>query len=1030
MFLAKIGSTVRPYFTTENRGWERPTSRKASLGGKQRRILLTSYDVSSLVVDTLCGRASEEKIAVACFYFDLPAQKEQSSTNVLGALLKQLVSGLEGIPQEVLKVYRRQKNLIGRRGPRLPELVKMLQTVSSSQCTFLCVDALDECAGRCQLDVLNSLQMVLQGSPSTRLFLTGKAHTLGMVKRCFHNGVTVTCIGPSGEDITQYLRARLDEDTTPNAMDRSLRAEILKIIPKNISEVYVVSTELGPYLELSANRYISSFPLVSLSIGEILRETTIHCRRQRLNAMAKGDAYSATIERIKAQGGVKAELGMAALMWVSHSERPLRPDELCHALAVGKGSADLDPENFPSIEALSDCCQGLLAVDEDVSTVRLVHSTLQNYLSSHPDLFDRAHSKIAEACLAYLNFQRLKTPPTSNLADSFLGYSSIYWGIHAKRELSDHGKSLALELFGDYNDHVSARLLLEHVSNPSRFYYSKGFSSFTGLHCASFFGIVEVVAALVGINGCDVNQIDCVGNTPLIWAAGNGHEGVVKLLLEQDGIKPDVADGYGRTALSWAAESGHEAVAGLLLRRGDVNPNKPDYRGKTPLLWAAENGHGGVVDLLLRRDDVNPDRPNDRGQTPLSRAAENGHEGVAGLLLGRGDVDPDRPGFDGRAPLSWAAGNGREGVVKLLLERCDVNPDRPDSEGLAPLSWAVKSGQEGVVRLLLLERNDVNPDRPDKIFGQTPLSSAAENGHEGVVRLLLERNDVDPDRPDTMLGHTPLLWAAGNGYEGVVRLLLERNDVGPDRQGSDGRTPLAGAAWNGHEGVVELLLERNDVNPDRPDTEGQTPLSGAARNGHEGVVELLLGRNDVNPDRPDTEGRTPLSEAARNGHEGVVGLLLERNDVNPDQPDTEGQTPLSEAAQNGHEGVVKLLLKRSNVNPHQPDREGKTLLWGAARNGREGAARLLLGREDVDLNQLGSDTRAPLSGAVEEGHKVVVNLLRKRKDVTPDKPDKSSHTPPPPYPTSRKRIRLDQNLVTPPLQPGLRRHKLRHRPRS
>jgi len=216
--------------------------------------LLTGYDVSSLVVDTLCGRASEENIAVAYFYFDLPAQKEQSPANVLGALLKQMVSGLGEIPEEVLKIYRRQKDIIGRRGPRLPELVKMLQTVSSSsQRTFLCVDALDECAGGCQLDVLNSLQMVLRGSPSTRLFLTGNARTRGMVKKCFHDRVTVACIGPSGEDITQYLRARLDEDTTPNAMDRSLRAEILKIIPKKISEMYVVTTELGPYLELSAD---------------------------------------------------------------------------------------------------------------------------------------------------------------------------------------------------------------------------------------------------------------------------------------------------------------------------------------------------------------------------------------------------------------------------------------------------------------------------------------------------------------------------------------------------------------------------------------------------------------------------------------------------------------------------------------------------------------------------------------------------------------------------------------------------------
>lgn len=222
--------------------------------------MLTSHDVSSLVIDTLCDWASEKNTSVACFYFDLPTQKEQSPTNVLGALLKQIVSGLGEIPEEVLGVYRHQKNLIGGRGPRLPELVKMLQAVSSSQCTFLCIDALDECTEKCQLDVLNSLQMVLQGSPSTRLFLTGRAHIRGTVKKCFHKRVTAACISPRGGDITQYIRARLDEDTTPNAMDRSLQAEILKTIPRKVPEMYVVATELGPILSCLLTDIYLVFP--------------------------------------------------------------------------------------------------------------------------------------------------------------------------------------------------------------------------------------------------------------------------------------------------------------------------------------------------------------------------------------------------------------------------------------------------------------------------------------------------------------------------------------------------------------------------------------------------------------------------------------------------------------------------------------------------------------------------------------------------------------------------------------------------
>ena len=56
--------------------------------------MLTGSDVSSLVIDDFCDRARRQNAAVPCFYFDFAAQKEQSSTNVLGALLKPAASGM------------------------------------------------------------------------------------------------------------------------------------------------------------------------------------------------------------------------------------------------------------------------------------------------------------------------------------------------------------------------------------------------------------------------------------------------------------------------------------------------------------------------------------------------------------------------------------------------------------------------------------------------------------------------------------------------------------------------------------------------------------------------------------------------------------------------------------------------------------------------------------------------------------------------------------------------------------------------
>ena len=467
------------------------------------------------------------------------------------------------------------------------------------------------------------------------------------------------------------------------------------------------------------------FLLVSLNIDAILQETTIYRRRQRLSAMADGlglgEAYGATLDRVKGQGGEKARLGMATLMWILHSERPLKTNELCHALQVEIGSPDLNTENIPSIGTLLACCQGLVTVNKEASTVRLIHFTLQEYLRCHPELFGRAHSTIAEACLSYLNSQKIKTlsaRPFPDLQDTrFLEYSSLYWGMHAKRDLSDCAKLLALKLFDDYSNHISSKILLGAQKQHFGIVDFNKVPLFSGLHSASFFGIVEIVANLTEVEGCDINQKDCLGNTPLVWASHNGHEVAVKALL----------------------------------RRGDVDPDKPNNSRQTPLSCAASSGHEGVVKILLGRDDVDPNKPDNNDQTPLCRAAMYGHEGAVTILLGRDDVDPNRPQLGGETPLSWAACRGHERVVEILLGRDDVDPNRPNDDGRTPLYRAAMNGHEGVVKILL-GRDDVDPNKP-KLGGETPLLWAAYMGHEEVVKMLLRRGGVDPTSLNSAAKH-------------------------------------------------------------------------------------------------------------------------------------------------------------------------------------------------------------------------------------------------------------------------------------
>jgi len=194
-------------------------------------------DPSSLVIDKLCDWAKGQNVAVACFYLDFASQKAQSPNRILSSLLRQVVGGLETIPAKILQTFRDQDMVIGGRKLGLCEIVEMLQDISSSRPVFICIDAVDECMTQYQTKLLDSLKKVVQNSPSTRIFLAGRSHVRDQVEKHLAGRVVAVPITLTKDDITRFLRAKLEEDTTPDAMDKGLEEDILKSIPETVSEM-------------------------------------------------------------------------------------------------------------------------------------------------------------------------------------------------------------------------------------------------------------------------------------------------------------------------------------------------------------------------------------------------------------------------------------------------------------------------------------------------------------------------------------------------------------------------------------------------------------------------------------------------------------------------------------------------------------------------------------------------------------------------------------------------------------------------
>lgn len=135
--------------------------------------------------------------------------------------------------------------------------------------------------------------------------------------------------------------------------------------------------------------------------------TRAEIRRSLRNLSASlSQAFQDTIQRIDDETPSRRQVAMRCLMWVSRARRPLSVEELRQALATEIGESHFDEDNLLQVKYIIDCCFGLIVIEEESSTVRLVHYTLQDYLQSrHQHRLVNDETEITKICLTYLCFR-------------------------------------------------------------------------------------------------------------------------------------------------------------------------------------------------------------------------------------------------------------------------------------------------------------------------------------------------------------------------------------------------------------------------------------------------------------------------------------------------------------------------------------------------------------------------------------------------------------------------------------------------
>ena len=527
-------------------------------------------------------------------------------------------------------------------------------------------------------------------------------------------------------------------------------------------------------------------------------------------------AYDGALQRVESQRDGFRLLAKRLLGWVTYSERLMTVTEVQHALAIEPDTPDLDEENLSDLDEIVGFCAGLVIVDEETQIIRLVHYTTQEYLRRNGDrVLPSAQQDIAVSCLTYLLYDKLgdgwlggkrvdqlyRTSIQNRLRrHPFLDYAARYWATHAgvcgQRNIKELMMRFARD---DFRVSTASQVILvldERRGLVRDVHVTRTPSPLSAMHLIAYLGDEHAMSELLG-QGFEVNAPDANDRSPLWWAALQGHQGVVDLLLSQKnvdlnsrGLTRYGADDWihTETPLGAAVYKGKGIIVERLIEREDVDVNLSGDHSGSPLVSAAEEGHSAIVGLLLTRKDIEVNSRNHLGRTPLCCAANYGQEDIVRQLLNIEDTQVNCVDKKGRSPLATAAHQGYEGVVKLLLGRADIDVNARDRNGHAPILDAIYQRHEAVVKVLL-SHPTIEVNCKD-VTGRAAIHYAVIYNLTSIVKLLMHRHDVDVNMKD-YLGETALHKAAKRGYAPIVKLLSAHRDVDLNPTNNEGRDLLA-----------------------------------------------------------------------------------------------------------------------------------------------------------------------------------------------------------------------------------------------
>lgn len=246
------------------------------------------------------------------------------------------------------------------------------------------------------------------------------------------------------------------------------------------------------------------------------------------------------------------------------------------------------------------------------------------------------------------------------------------------------------------------------------------------LHYYTRMGDVENVRHYINRRE-DVDAFDEYGYTPLMYAADEGRNEIIRLLMD-NGAEPNYQPLYDAEppALHAAVIADRPETVDLLLQYERTKVDLLDSAGYTPLFVAVMNGYLECADVLMFHGG-NPNYVFNGKKTALQFAAANNDTAMLGLLIRNGaSVNLE---VKNRTAFSVAAEYGAVDCARMLYE------SGADVKAGLPAHYAAKYADTAMISFLKSVGVDLNARSSD---GYTPRDLAIMNSNRATASRIAD----------------------------------------------------------------------------------------------------------------------------------------------------------------------------------------------------------------------------------------------------------------------------------------------------